>query len=72
MNSRRDFLKQAAALGVAGFLPPGVRRAMAIDPAPGSTFLDAEHVVILMQETARLTTVLGCCAACAVFPIPAP
>lgn len=50
MNSRRDFLKQAAALGAAGFLPPGVRRAMAINPAPGSTFLDAEHVVILMQE----------------------
>ncbi len=50
MNSRRDFLKQAAALGTAGLLPPGVHRAMAIDPAPGSTFLDAEHVVILMQE----------------------
>ncbi len=50
MNSRRDFLKQAAALGAVGALPASIRRAMAIDPAPGSTWQDAEHVVILMQE----------------------
>ncbi|MDB6071273.1 MAG: plcN, partial [Verrucomicrobiales bacterium] len=50
MNSRRDFLKQAAALGAAGVLPASIRRALAIDPAPGSTWKDAEHVVILMQE----------------------
>jgi phospholipase C len=53
MDSRRDFLKKAAMLsgaaGMAGFLP-SVQRAWAIDPAPGSTYLDAEHVVILMQE----------------------
>lgn len=33
-----------------GLLPASVQRAFAIDPAPGSTYLDAEHVVILMQE----------------------
>jgi phospholipase C len=50
MNSRRDFLKQAAALGATGLLPASIQRALAIDPAPGSTWQDAEHVVILMQE----------------------
>jgi phospholipase C len=54
MESRRDFLKKAALLaaggGVAGVLPGSIQRAFAIDPAPGSTYLDAEHVVILMQE----------------------
>lgn len=50
MNSRRDFLKQATALWAGGVLPAGIRRAMAIDPAPCSTWQDAEHVVILMQE----------------------
>lgn len=52
--TRRDFLKQALALASAGsgaaFLPGAIQRALAIDPAPGTTFLDAEHVVILMQE----------------------
>ncbi len=33
-----------------GFLPESVQRAMAIHPDPGTTYLDAEHVVILMQE----------------------
>ncbi|MCK7554652.1 phospholipase C, phosphocholine-specific [Chitinophaga sedimenti] len=53
MDSRRDFLKKAALLsgsGVFAGLPASVQRALAIDPAPGSTFEDAEHVVILMQE----------------------
>ncbi len=53
-SSRRDFLKQAltfaSAGGVAHFLPGAIQRALAIDPAPGTTYLDAEHVVILMQE----------------------
>lgn len=40
----------SGAAGVTGFLPPSVQRAMAIDPAPGTTYLDAEHVVVLMQE----------------------
>ncbi len=54
MDSRRAFLKKAALLtggaGMMGFLPESVQRAMAIHPDPGTTYLDAEHVVILMQE----------------------
>ncbi|MHA4808088.1 phosphocholine-specific phospholipase C [Flavitalea flava] len=54
MDTRRDFLKKAALLaGATGFtsvLPPSIQRALAIDPLPGTTWLDAEHVVILMQE----------------------
>jgi len=54
METRRDFLKKAAMLsgaaGLSGMLPPSIARALSIDPAPGSTFMDAEHVVILMQE----------------------
>ncbi|RYG78102.1 phospholipase C, phosphocholine-specific, partial [bacterium] len=54
MPTRRDFLRSAAALTgsafVTGSVPAAIARAMAIDPAPGTTFMDAEHVVILMQE----------------------
>ena len=31
-------------------LPASIQRALAIDPAAGSTYLDAEHIVFLMQE----------------------
>lgn len=54
MDTRRDFLRKSMLLsGAAGFstiIPPSIQRALAIDPQPGTTFLDAEHVVILMQE----------------------
>src|SRR5262245_46961000 len=50
MENRRDFLKKAAALAGAGAVPAVIQRALAIEPAKGSTFYDAEHVVILMQE----------------------
>lgn len=54
MDSRRDFLKKAALLAggaaAVNVLPPSIQRAMAINPALGSSFLDAEHIVILMQE----------------------
>ena len=54
MDSRRDFLKKAALLtsaaGLSNFLPASIQRAMAINPDFGSTYLDAEHIVILMQE----------------------
>lgn len=33
-----------------GSIPDAIARALAIHPPPGTTFLDAEHVVILMQE----------------------
>lgn len=36
--------------GLLGALPASIQKALAIDPAPGSTYLDAEHIVILMQE----------------------
>lgn len=53
-KTRRDFLKQgtmaSAAAGFSDLLLPSIARAMAIDPAEGSSYLDAEHVVILMQE----------------------
>ncbi|MBD1424578.1 phosphocholine-specific phospholipase C [Sphingobacterium arenae] len=53
-NQRRDFLKKALLLtGMAGIehtIPTAIQRALAIEPIPGSTFMDAEHVVILMQE----------------------
>jgi phospholipase C len=54
MDTRREFLKKAALLaaggGLTGAFPASIQRAFAIDPAPGTTYLDAEHVVILMQE----------------------
>jgi len=54
MQSRRQFLKNAALLsgsvGFWGALEGPIKKAMAIEPAAGSTFADAEHVVILMQE----------------------
>lgn len=54
MDSRRDFLKKATLLsggvGLMGIIPPSIQKALAIDPAPGSTYLDAEHIVFLMQE----------------------
>lgn len=54
MESRREFIRKATMLtGAAGMfstMPPSIQRALAIDPKKGSTYLDAEHVVILMQE----------------------
>jgi len=40
----------AGAAGLSGFLPSSIQMAMAINAAPGSTYMDAEHIVILMQE----------------------
>ena len=54
MESRREFLKKtslfAGLAGVANVIPASLLKAMSIDPAAGSTYLDAEHVVFLMQE----------------------
>jgi phospholipase C len=54
LDTRRDFLKKAALLtgaaGLTSILPESIQKAMAINPAPGSTYMDAEHIVILMQE----------------------
>ena len=54
MSDRRAFIKQAALLsgGVSlwNSLPASIQKAFAINPEPGTTFLDAEHIVFLMQE----------------------
>jgi len=54
MDTRRDFIRKAALLsggaGLLNTLPPSIQKALAIDPKMGSTYLDAEHIVILMQE----------------------
>jgi len=54
MENRREFIKKAAFLagstGLWSTLPPSLKRALEINPAPGSTFYDAEHIVLLMQE----------------------
>src|SRR5690606_37634155 len=54
MSSRRDFIKQAGlltgAVPLTSMIPKSILRALSIDPEPGSTFMDAEHIVILMQE----------------------
>lgn len=60
MTSRRDFLKHAGLLaGGTMVLSDSIRRAFAIDPAPGTTWADAEHVVILMQENRSFDHVYG-------------
>src|SRR5579875_4170570 len=62
MTTRRDFLKLAALVSGAGFttlLPESIERAYAIEPEPGSTWLDAEHIVILMQENRSFDHAFG-------------
>ncbi|HET6255678.1 MAG TPA: phospholipase C, phosphocholine-specific [Puia sp.] len=72
-DTRREFLKKTALLtgaaGVAQLFPGGVvapqlfaetiRRALAIAPPEGSTWQDAEHIVILMQENRSFDHTLG-------------
>jgi len=54
MDSRRDFIKKASLLagvfGLQSAVPDAIQRALAIEPVAGSSFLDAEHIVLLMQE----------------------
>ena len=54
MDSRRDFLKKTSLFAglttMANVIPPSLLKAMSIEPAPGSSYKDAEHVVFLMQE----------------------
>lgn len=63
MENRRNFIKKATlltgALGFAGILPRSIQRAFAIDPETGSTYLDAEHVVFLMQENRSFDHAFG-------------
>ncbi|MFT3748875.1 MAG: phospholipase C, phosphocholine-specific [Agriterribacter sp.] len=54
MDTRREFLRKSmllsGAAGLSSFVPESIQKAFDIDPAPGSTFMDAEHIVIMMQE----------------------
>ncbi|MGN6179951.1 MAG: phosphocholine-specific phospholipase C [Mucilaginibacter sp.] len=63
MDSRRAFIKKAALLtgaaSLSGILPASIQKALAINPAPGSTYLDAEHIVILMQENRSFDHAFG-------------
>jgi phospholipase C len=63
VTTRRDFLKYAllsgAAAGSASVLPSSIQRAFAIAPDIGTTWKDAEHVVILMQENRSFDHVFG-------------
>lgn len=63
MDTRRDFLRKAALLAGAAslpnVLPAAIQKAMAINPMPGSTYMDAEHVVILMQENRSFDHMFG-------------
>jgi phospholipase C len=63
MHTRREFIEHAAHLagagGVLGACPSSILRALAIEPATDSTFLDAEHVIILMQENRSFDHAFG-------------
>ncbi|WP_431610458.1 phosphocholine-specific phospholipase C [Chryseobacterium sp. 'Rf worker isolate 10'] len=61
--NRREFLEKSslllAGLGTSSVLHPSILKALAIDPAAQSTFYDAEHVVILMQENRSFDHAFG-------------
>lgn len=63
MNGRREFLRKSlllsGAAGLANTMPLSIQKALAIDPKDGSTFYDAEHVVILMQENRSFDHTFG-------------
>ncbi len=63
MDNRRDFLKKAAflagATGLANVLPASIQKALAINAPEGSTYMDAEHIVILMQENRSFDQTYG-------------
>lgn len=63
MESRRDFIKKTSLLtanfGLISVLPESIQKALEINPELGSTYLDAEHVVFLMQENRSFDHVFG-------------
>ncbi|MDR6159734.1 phospholipase C [Chryseobacterium sp. SLBN-27] len=60
---RREFLEKSgillAGLGTSSVLHPAILKALMIEPAAQSTFYDAEHVVILMQENRSFDHAFG-------------
>jgi phospholipase C len=63
MDSRRNFLKKTSLFAglttMANIVPPSLIKAMSINPTPGSTYKDAEHVVFLMQENRSFDHAFG-------------
>ncbi|WP_370901287.1 phosphocholine-specific phospholipase C [Chryseobacterium gossypii] len=61
--NRREFLEKSglllAGLGTSGAVHPSILKALTIEPAIGSTFYDAEHIVILMQENRSFDHAFG-------------
>lgn len=57
MHTRREFLAGAAGLSLANLA--AIQRAAAVEPEAGSSYLDAEHVVILMQENRSFDHAFG-------------
>lgn len=61
--NRREFLEKSslllAGLGTSSILHPSILKALTIEPAAASTFYDAEHVVILMQENRSFDHAFG-------------
>ncbi|MDM1045786.1 phospholipase C, phosphocholine-specific [Myroides sp. 1354] len=53
-TTRRDFIKTSSlfmgGMTVLNAMPSSIQRALSIEAEPGTTFLDAEHIVFLMQE----------------------
>lgn len=60
---RREFLSKSglmmAGMGVSSIIHPSILKAINIKPAPGSTFYDAEHIVVLMQENRSFDHIFG-------------
>jgi len=60
---RRKFLEKSslllAGLGTSNLLHPSILKALTIEPDAESTFYDAEHVVILMQENRSFDHAFG-------------
>ncbi len=61
--NRREFLEKSslllAGLGTSSVLHPSILKALAIEPAAQSTFYDAEHIIILMQENRSFDHTFG-------------
>ena len=62
-TNRRDFLKKSglfvSGMSFATAFPASIQRALEIAPEKGSTFLDAEHIVFLMQENRSFDHAFG-------------
>jgi len=64
VQTRREFLTYATVATGAAFMlrsvPEAIARAFEIDPDEGTTFQDAEHIVVLMQENRSFDHAFGC------------